>query len=339
MRPVREDDLESLLELLDDIPDSITSLQPDREYLLEKIHQSLRAFYPVVKAPGMERYFFVLEDRVMQRIVGTCGIDARTGGFQPNYTYELITNHFRHRKLDIETSIHELHLRTEHEGPSELGGLFLHPDYRGCGIGATLSRSRILFAKAFPSRFTRQIMTEFRGVVKKSGHVPFWEAIGRHFFVHDFSTLDQTSAVSAKDFIADLMPRHPIYVNILPEEAREVIGKPHADTAPAVKVLEREGFQFIDQVDIFDAGPIYQATLSKTRSYQRAQKLKVKEIRDKTIPRKGRRSGSITNSQLEFRALAGSLVIEDKQHALITQELAVALEVEVGDRILFLPKR
>jgi len=279
VRPVQEDDVDGLLELLDDIPDSITSLQPDRGYLLAKIHQSLRAFYPVVKEPGMERYFFVLEDTLANRLVGTCGIDAKTGGFEPNYTYEIVTNQFRHRKPDIETTIRELVLRTEHEGPSELGGLFLHPDYRGSGIGGTLSRSRFLFAKAFPSRFTKKIMTEFRGVVTEEGEVPFWEAIGRHFFVHDFFTLDQTSAVSRKDFIRDLMPRHPIYINLLPEAAREVIGRPHPATEPAVRVLESEGFKFIDQVDIFDAGPIYAANFSKTKSFKKAKKLKVKEIR------------------------------------------------------------
>ena len=58
-----------------------------------------------------------------------------------------------------------------------------------------------------------------------------------------------------KKFIADLMPRHPIYVTLLPAEAQRVIGQVHESSKPALKNLEAEGFRFNGMVDIFDAGP------------------------------------------------------------------------------------
>ncbi|MDF1816280.1 MAG: arginine N-succinyltransferase [Verrucomicrobiales bacterium] len=334
LRPVVEDDLKPLLTLLKSIPDSITSLQPDPEYLEKRIHQSLRSLYPVVTEPGDEKYFFVLEDTVKGCLAGTCAIYARTGGFEPFYTYEIIEEVRQYKPLDIETRLSSLRLRTEHEGPSELGGLFLHSDYRGGGNGGALSRSRFLFAKSFPERFTREVMAEFRGVVTEQGEVPFWDAVGRHFFVRDFFSLDQYSAVARKDFIHDLMPRHPLYIPLLPKKAQRVIGKPHPATEPAVHVLEKEGFQYINQVDIFDAGPIYQAVFSGTKSYRSACEYRVQEIVNET-DEDALQHGLIANTKLDFRALSGAGKIQGES-ILLTREIADALQVEPGENVLFL---
>jgi arginine N-succinyltransferase len=62
------------------------------------------------------------------------------------------------------------------------------------------------------------------------------------------------------------MPRHPLYVDYLPPEAQEVIGRVHADTAPARRLLEQEGLYYEGYVDIFDAGPVLQARISELRA-------------------------------------------------------------------------
>ncbi len=334
IRPVRESDLDELMNLLKSIPHSITSLQPNRAYLQTKIEDSLRSFYPVVRRPGPEKYFFVLEDSALGRLAGTCWIAARTGGYEPSYTYEIVKNVFRHEALDITSHIDELHLHKEYEGPSELGGLYLHPDYRGGGIGGALSRCRFLFARLFPERFTREVMTEFRGVVTESGEVPFWEAIGRHFFIHDFFTLDQYSALARKDFIRDLMPRHPIYIQLLPQSARDVIGKPHAAAVPAVKVVENEGFRFINQVDIFDAGPVYRATLSETSTHQRSRMARVAEVVE-SLPGPSVLAGS---TALDFRVSLGAVTVNEDESVNISQTLAKNLGLESGDNLIYLPR-
>ena len=338
IRPVDENDLDGLMTLLGSVPDSVTSLQPDEQYLQKRIDHSLRSFYPVIHEPGLERYFFVLEDLANERLAGTCSIYARTGGFEPFYTYEVFEKEHRHDPLKIVTRISELHLRLDHEGPSELAGLFLHPGYRESGIGGALSRSRFLFAKLFPDRFTEKILTEFRGVVSQSGEVPFWEAIGRHFFVRDFFTLDQYSALARKDFIHDLMPRHPIYVPLLPKKAQDVIGKPHPAAEPAVHVLEKEGFRYVNRVDIFDAGPIYEATLTETVSFDKSRLTRVGEIADDV-----KNEAVLTaNTQLEFRACLARIRESDKggdsSKAVVLEKCAAErLQVEPGDEVIYLP--
>jgi arginine N-succinyltransferase len=71
----------------------------------------------------------------------------------------------------------------------------------------------------------------------------------------EYSTADYLTGLGQKSFIAELMPKHPVYVNLLPQAAREAIGNVHADTAPARAMLEQEGFRYEGYVDIFDAGP------------------------------------------------------------------------------------
>ncbi len=85
-------------------------------------------------------------------------------------------------------------------------------------------------------------MSELRGVVSPEGVSPFWEAVGRHFFRMDFAEADKLSATTDNQFILDLMPQHPIYVDLLPEAARAVIGQCHRDGLGARRLLEWEGF-------------------------------------------------------------------------------------------------
>ena len=82
----------------------------------------------------------------------------------------------------------------------------------------------------------------------------------------DFDHVDDLTAVGKKSFIAELMPRQPLYVAYLPDDAREVIGKVHKSTAPARRLLEQEGLYFEGYVDIFDAGPVLQARVSELRA-------------------------------------------------------------------------
>jgi arginine N-succinyltransferase len=82
----------------------------------------------------------------------------------------------------------------------------------------------------------------------------------------DFDHVDALTAVGKKSFIAELMPRQPLYVDYLPQDAQEVIGKVHNSTAPARRLLEQEGMHYEGYVDIFDAGPVLQARVSELRA-------------------------------------------------------------------------
>ena len=88
-----------------------------------------------------------------------------------------------------------------------------------------------------------------RGMSDEEGRSPFWESLGRHFFKMEFSQADYLTGVGNKAFIAELMPKFPLYTCFLSEEARGVIGRVHPNTEPALAMLKAEGFSYQGYVD------------------------------------------------------------------------------------------
>ncbi len=148
-----------------------------------------------------------------------------------------------------------LFLSNDHTGSSELCTLFLDPEWRKEGNGYLLSKSRFMFMAAFRDKFNDKVVAEMRGVIDEHGYSPFWQSLGKRFFSMDFSRADFLCGTGQKAFIAELMPKHPIYTHFLSQEARDVIGQVHPQTAPARAVLEKEGFRYRNYIDIFDGGP------------------------------------------------------------------------------------
>jgi arginine N-succinyltransferase len=90
----------------------------------------------------------------------------------------------------------------------------------------------------------------------------------------------KADVLSARDhrFIADLMPRYPIYVALLPDEARSVIARPHPDAEPALAMLKSQGFRYNDVVDIFDAGPTVEAFIDHIDTVREAVRMSAAEF-------------------------------------------------------------
>ena len=221
-----------------------------------------------------------------------------------------------------------MHLREEHNGPTEIGSLFLSPDYWGAGHGRLLSLSRFLFMAEFKERFENEVVAEMRGVVDKQGKSPLWSALGSHFFQIDFPKAETLSSQSKK-FIADLMPKHPIYIPLLPKDAQDVIGKVHQNTQPALTVLEKEGFKFCQLVDIFDGGPTLHCNLVEIRAVKKSMAGTVQAI--ETEVQNGKQQ-LLSNASLDFKACLGDTNwIQDQ--VTIDQVTALRLGLKLGDRI------
>ncbi len=270
VRPVRLDDLEAVVALVQGSGHGLTSLPKDPELLARRVRAAAESFERRVEAPGGEPYLFVLEDRETGRVVGTSGIVAKVGGFEPFYTYRIDPHVHQSEALKLRKLVSCLHLVVEHSGPSEIGSLFLSARYRRHGAGRLLSLSRFLYMAEEPGRFEREVIAEMRGVVDEAGRCPFWEAIGRHFFDLDFPKADYLSAKD-KRFIAELMPTHPIYLPLLPPEAQAVVGQVHPETEPALKMLEEEGFRWQHMVDIFDGGPLIGCPRAEIRTVRESR--------------------------------------------------------------------
>ncbi|MCX2958225.1 MAG: arginine N-succinyltransferase, partial [Serratia symbiotica] len=127
--------------------------------------------------------------------------------------------------------------------------------------GKLLSKVRLLFIAAFRKRFMQRLIAEMRGFSDEKGRSPFWESIGRHFFPIEFAKADYLSGIGQKAFIAELMPKHPLYIDFLSEDAQKVIGEVHPQTVPARRVLESEGLDYQGYVDIFDGGATLEAEI------------------------------------------------------------------------------
>jgi arginine N-succinyltransferase len=330
IRPVSLDDLDRLFELAGGTGYGLTSLPRDREFLQNKITESLESFARIGSKPRGDSYLFVLEDMKTGKAVGTTGIVSKVGGFEPFYAYKIEKDIAESEALKVRKEIRLLRLITDHNGPCEIGSLFLAPAYRKDGNGRLLSLARFLFLAEYPKRFDPTVIAELRGMIDEKGRSPFWEALGRHFFDVDYPSADYQSGVDKK-FIADLMPRHPIYVPLLPKEAQDVIGKIHPDSVPAVEILKEEGFQDTGMVDIFDAGPIVGCRRADIRAVRESRVATVEDIVEQ-VP--DSTAYIISSARKEFRACKGPIEMTEKGVRLFGKE-AMALNVKVGDSVRF----
>uniref|UniRef100_UPI000F090171 arginine N-succinyltransferase n=1 Tax=Pseudomonas viridiflava TaxID=33069 RepID=UPI000F090171 len=189
------------------------------------------------------------------------------------YNYQVGLTVSASQELNIYREIPTLFLANDLTGNSELCSLFLRSDARNGLNGRLLSKARMLFIAEFPKLFGNKIIAEMRGMSDENGRSPFWESLGRHFFKMEFSQADYLTGVGNKAFIAELMPKFPLYTCFLSEDARNVIGRVHADTEPALTMLKAEGFSYQGYVDIFDAGPAIECETGKIRAVHDSQAL------------------------------------------------------------------
>lgn len=261
VRPVREGDLDGLYDLAREAYPGMTTLPPDRDALAAKIALSSSSVAKGVSKPGSEVYMLVMEDTDTQAVVGTASVIACLGEEEPFYSYKLNKVTHKSRVLDKKVTVATLNLSNHFEGYAEVATLFLSPAYRRDGNGKLLARSRYLLMAAHRERFPKAVMADLRGHYEDGGRSAFWEAVGRHFFAMDFAEADVFGALHGNQFIAELMPTQPVYVNLLPADAQAVIGRVNTAGEPALELLAREGFRWQGHVDIFDAAPSVDADI------------------------------------------------------------------------------
>jgi arginine N-succinyltransferase len=332
-RSANESDLEAIYSLAGKAGSGLTTLPHDRELIKKKILNSQKSFHYMTDKPGVDSYLFVLEDTTTSQVVGTSAIFSKTGGFEPFWTYKIDYKHNRSQSLNVDKYIPYLRIKKIHSGPSEIGTLYLQKDYRGGAQGRLLSLSRFLFIKQFRNAFENTVIAELRGQHNKEGKYPFWKAIGKHFFDVSFAKADSSVNID-KTFISELMPPDPIYIPLLPKDAQEVIGQVHPNTEPAKKLLEQEGFQFCNEVDIFEGGPVYSCVTNKIRTIKKAKSaiissyLKTSDEPHYLICN--------TSKAIDFRSCLGSIK-ESMDGAMVIKDVAKKLHLKIGDSVIWSP--
>ncbi|WP_419418775.1 arginine N-succinyltransferase [Legionella sp. D16C41] len=327
-------DVDAIYELALQSGFGLTTLPKNKELLHRRITLSCSSFAKEIMRPQNEYYLFVLEDPSNKQLVGTAAIEAFTGFETPFYSYKVSLRTRICHSLNIRSDYEVLSLVNDNQRRSELCTLFLEPSYRVRGNGLLLSKARFLFMAQYPKRFAPTLIAEMRGICDEEGNSPFWNNVGRHFFHMSFAEADELTILTNKQFIADLMPRNPIYVKLLAEEAQEAIGQPHASTRPALKILFNEGFRYNNYIDIFDAGPTIEAPSHDINTIAASRILTIKSLSDEvTGPR-----FIMSNTIMDFRAtISHSIFNNETRKCIISKNTAELLKVKKNDTIRLAP--
>lgn len=271
VRPVRSTDLPALIDLARSTGTGLTTLPANEARLTHRVGWAEKTFNGEVERADAD-YLFVLEDD-HGKVVGISAVAGAVGLREPWYNYRVGLTVSASQELKIHREIPTLFLANDLTGNSELCSLFLHADHRTGLNGRLLSKARMLFIAEFRELFGNKVIAEMRGMSDENGRSPFWDSLGRHFFKMEFGQADYLTGVGNKAFIAELMPKFPLYTCFLSEAARAVIGRVHTDTEPALAMLKGEGFSYQGYVDIFDAGPAIEVETDKIRAVRDSQTL------------------------------------------------------------------
>lgn len=328
IRPASTDDLQHLYEMAKLTGGGFTNLPPDRNSLTGKLLGSEAAFARQGEDIEGETFVLVLENTKTNDVRGTCQLFSAVGHQYPFYSYRIGTLTQYSKELDRTVTAELLSLCNDLGGTSEVGGLFLHPGERAGGLGLLLARSRYLFIAAHRHRFGDRILAELRGIIDERGGSPFWDAIGGKFFGMSFQEADEFNAIHGNQFIADLMPKHPVYIAMLDEAAKRVIGLPHPSGRAAMRMLENEGFSYQGYVDIFDGGPTMLAVTDKVKSIAEAHH---GEVVDDALE-KGEKALIAAGQFADFRCCYGARDLRDGGLA-IDSQAAELLKVGKGDMV------
>ncbi len=333
IRPITQDDLGSLMDLLVHAGHGLTSLPLDEEVLIPRIIQSERSFdFAENNKPGGEQYLFVMEDLFKSKLIGVSGIISKIGGFDPYYFYKLEKQIRNSRTLGVENTVTAMHVHKIFSGPAEICSLFLSPEYRNSQNGRFLSLTRFQFIANHLNLFEKEIIAEMRGQVDKDGNSPFWEAVGKKFFKIPFVQADSLT-MKDKSFIEDLMPNHPIIKDLLPEEAQTVVGEVHENTKPALRILQQEGFEISDLVGIFEPGPIVKAQVEEIRTIKKSKIAKIALLSEEF---ESEERFIISNLEKhKFFSVLGQISILNNSEIAINNLCASTLGLNVGDEVRY----
>ncbi len=329
LRAARPADLEALYEMAKLTGGGFTNLPPDRAALKAKLERAATAFARDEDTIADEQFVLVLENARTGAVRGTCQLMSQVGQRWPFYSYRLNTLTQYSQELDRTVRAELLSLVTDLEGSSEVGGLFLHPNERAGGLGLLLARSRYLFVAMHRPRFAERILAELRGIIDERGGSPFWDGVAGRFFGMGFQEADYFNAINGNQFIADLMPKHPVYIAMLNEDARSVIGVPHPTGRAAMRMLEDEGFRADGYVDIFDGGPTMVAWTDNVTSVKNACERPVAGL----DASEGERAILATGRLGTFRACFGARVLGPDGTIAIDSASADLLDVCDGDTV------
>jgi arginine N-succinyltransferase len=261
-RPTDLDAIESLAERLDTM-----NLPRDRALLSALLERSGRSFGTSGRGrlsdPQEAVFVFALEDRERGEAIGTSLVIAKHGTLaSPHFFMEMRTEdrHSDNPPRDFHHRVLRLGYTTD--GPTEVGGLILHPDHRRApeALGMQLSYVRFNFIARQPGIFQKEVLAELLSPLDEEGKNLFWEVYGKRFTGLTYREADRLSMLD-KTFILSLFPQSDLYAALLPAKVQRLLGEVAPGARAARHLLTKIGLRPLEQIDPFDGGPYYGAPL------------------------------------------------------------------------------
>jgi arginine N-succinyltransferase len=240
------------------------NLPDDPIAIRQLLETSERSFSGDIRDARKREYVFVLWDRERARAVGTSMIIAQLGRRGVPYIYLEVREEEKYSATLDRHYIHRvLTTRYSYDGPTELGGLVMHPEGRRSPerLGSLISYVRFLFIAMRRADFRDLVLAELLPPFEPDGSSLLWEAYGHRFTGLTYREADRLSR-SNKEFVRSLFPDE-IYASLLSPEAQRVIGAVGSETQGVEKMLRRVGFEYAQRVDPFDGGPHFTCPTDK----------------------------------------------------------------------------
>jgi arginine N-succinyltransferase len=342
IRDVQRSDLPGLKKLASEL--DTVNLPNDEKELSSIVEKSARSFDGRIRDPFEREYLFVMEDLRSGKVIGSSLIIAQHGTrdaphiffdvYEKEHYSHSVDKHFRHRVLSIGYNF---------DGPTEIGGLVVDPQFRGQGKpGKQLSYVRFLFVAMHRARFRDRILVELLPSLEEEGRSPLWEALGRKFTGLSYQEADRLSREN-KEFIQQLFPPGEIYATIFTQKIQDAIGEVGPESVGAKNMLTRIGFRYDERIDPFDGGPHYSAPselIEPIRRFRRA-KLAAQRLPDNAEPTLGDIEERLVavewnQGRNRFRALRALCAFRDAE-VQVPQAAVDALEAKPGDRMHTIP--
>lgn len=286
IRPVSPDDLiqlQAVAEQLDTV-----NLPSNEQALQQIISDSVRSFSELAEAADThphshhQSYTFVAVENgtesgtesgtKVDHLVGTATCFAYHGlPDDPHYYLRVAEQTVHSHQLGIDRLRTVLKLGHDTEPWTELGGLIVRAEARGRGVGKALLGARLLLMAMHPQHFCRRVIAELLPPQRPDGGNAFWDAVGKPLTGLEYYRADLLCRTD-KEFIKAFFPHDELVAELLPPEARALIGTEGPDTTPIRRLLRRAGFSWLGTVDPFDAGPHDGATLDEIIPIQRSRR-------------------------------------------------------------------
>jgi arginine N-succinyltransferase len=331
-------DLDELLRLARHL--NSVNLPNEPGHITRLLDLSEKSFLGQIENPRRRKFVFLIRDCERGEAVGTSMIVAQLGRRDAPYIYLDVSTE---EKYSASTDLHFHHtvlrIGFSYDGPTELGGLVVHPDHRRSDekLGLLISYVRFLFIARHRDLFKNELLAELMPPLEPDGTSRLWESFGRRFTGMSYAEADLRSSED-KTFIRDLFPRGEVYASLLSREAQDVIGKVGAQTRGVERMLRRIGFRYAERIDPFDGGPHFVANADEVSLIAQTRAAVLGGVLAGDVQLSGPRT--LVARQLReppyFRAVACRLR-EDEAGVFLPAAFARALGAEVGSELSLLP--